>query len=128
MLEKEAKKWVKENTRFEHSAIFGDLAVEPSAEKGFIAGAEFGYKKGFEFGVKSNEKVNQIVANEWHDLRKNPNDLPKDSIRVLVLTEEKNMADAIYIQNEGFKDPDFSNWYTAIAWIEKEKVLPKEWN
>ena len=33
---------------------------------GFQKGAEFGYQKGFEFGVKSNEKVNQIVANEWH--------------------------------------------------------------
>lgn len=45
---------------------------------GFKDGAEYGYNKGFEFGVKSNEKVNQIVTNEWHDLRKNPNDLPEN--------------------------------------------------
>lgn len=31
-------------------------------------GAEFGYQKGFEFGVKSNEKVNQIMTNEWHNV------------------------------------------------------------
>ena len=49
MFEKEAKEWVKENTRVvEHSASFGDIKVEPSAEKGFIAGAEFGYNKCFE--------------------------------------------------------------------------------
>ena len=50
MFEKEAKKWVRENTHTEHSASFGEIKVEPSAEKGFVAGAEFGYNK----------------ANEWH--------------------------------------------------------------
>jgi flagellar biosynthesis/type III secretory pathway protein FliH len=46
MFEAQAKKWVKENTRTEHSASFGEIKVEPSAEKGFQAGAEFGYNKG----------------------------------------------------------------------------------
>ena len=46
MFEKEAKKWVKENTRIEHSASFGEIEVEPSAKKGFQKGAEFGYNKG----------------------------------------------------------------------------------
>ena len=38
---------------------------------GFECGAEFGYQKGFEFGVKSNEKVNKIVANEWQNPKLN---------------------------------------------------------
>ena len=48
MFEVDAKKWVKENTRIEHSASFGDIKVYPSAEKGFQGGAEFGYNKCFE--------------------------------------------------------------------------------
>ena len=48
MFEKEAKKWVKENIRIEHSASFGDIKVIPSAEKGFQKGAEFGYNKCFQ--------------------------------------------------------------------------------
>ena len=38
-LKQKAKKWVKDNTRIEHSAIFGEIEVEPSAEKAYIAGA-----------------------------------------------------------------------------------------
>ena len=45
MFEKEAKKWVKENIRTEHSASFGDIKVEPSAEKGFQQGAEITLRK-----------------------------------------------------------------------------------
>ena len=40
MFEKEAKKWMKENTLIEHSVSFGDIHTEPSAEKGFVAGAD----------------------------------------------------------------------------------------
>lgn len=57
-LKQKAKKWVKDNTRIEHSASFGEIKVEPSAEKGYIAGAT-------ENGT------------QWHDLRKDPSDLPK---------------------------------------------------
>lgn len=66
MFEKEAKKWVKENTRIEHSASFGEIAVEPSAEKGFQKGAEFGYKK----------------ANEWHYVK--DGDLPEVDNRIVL--------------------------------------------
>ena len=47
----------------------------PIIERAYRNGAEFGYNKGFEFGVKSNEKVNQIVDNEWHYVK--DGDLPK---------------------------------------------------
>jgi len=48
MFEKDAKKWVKENTRIEHSASFGEIKVEPSAEKGFqtLEEVEKYYKEG----------------------------------------------------------------------------------
>ena len=105
MFEKEAEEWADKGLAEKYTTL------EWYARKNnFQKGAEFGYNK----------------ANEWHNLKENPNDLPKDSIRVLVLTEEKNLVDVVYIPHEGFKDPDFSNWYTAIAWIEKEKILPKE--
>ena len=45
MFEEEAKNWVRENTRIEHSASFGEIKVEPSAEKGFVAGAESTLRK-----------------------------------------------------------------------------------
>ena len=45
MIEKEAKKWVKENSRIEYYASFGEIVVKPYAEKGFQKGAEFGYNK-----------------------------------------------------------------------------------
>ena len=67
-LKRKAKKWVKDNTRIEHSASFGDIEVEPSAEKGYIVGAT-------ENGI------------QWHDLRKDPNDLPKSSPFHEVLNE-----------------------------------------
>ena len=55
MFEKEAEEEInKEHWKY---SIFKDLAQEY-----WHKGAEFGYNK----------------ANEWHDLRKNPNDLPKE--------------------------------------------------
>ncbi len=109
MFEKEANEYRNHNTNYYECDDF--CADDGEAiEEAYQKGATDGYNK----------------ANEWHDLRKNPDDLPKDSVRVLVLTEERNMADVVYIPHEGFKDPDFSNWYTAIAWIEKEKIFPKE--
>ena len=52
----------KEYTR-KQKIISGDSLVE----KAFKDGAIYGYKVGFEACTKS----------EWHDLRKDPNDLPK---------------------------------------------------
>lgn len=67
MFEKEAKKWVKEHTEIEYKASYEEFSKEPSAIKSFKAGAEFGYNK----------------ANEWHDLQKDPNDLPKHTKQVI---------------------------------------------
>lgn len=88
---------------------------------GYLAGAEFGYQKGFEFGVKSNEKANKIVANEWHNLEENPNDLPKDKRNVWCYYGDG--------YGKGYYDKDSEGWWieghlycSAIdAWCE----LPK---
>lgn len=45
MFEKEARKWVKENTKIDYKASYGEFPIEPSATKSFKAGAEFGYNK-----------------------------------------------------------------------------------
>lgn len=59
MFEKEAR---------EYAEAFESRGV---AEASFIKGAEFGYNK----------------ANEWHDLRKDNNDLPKENMKqVMVIT------------------------------------------
>lgn len=113
MFEKEAKKWVKENTRIEHSASFGEIKVEPSAEKGFAAGAEFGYNK----------------ANEWHYVKDQLPPIKKEyngrSELVLVLSKEKEMQYAQYVEKEKtWARGIFEINFKPYAW--KEIVLPKE--
>lgn len=63
MFEKEARKWVKEHTKIDYQASYGEFPIEPSAKKSFKAGAEFGYNK----------------ANEWHYVKEG--DLPKEDLR-----------------------------------------------
>lgn len=63
-------------------------------------------------------------TNEWHYVENG--DLPKESIPVLILSSDDSIDDCIYIPCEGFKNPFFSTWYYPIAWIEKEKILPKK--
>lgn len=64
-------------------------------EDGFQRGAEFGYNK----------------ANEWHDLRKNPNDLPKDTdslYLVRVYTWDSNLHD--FYKKYSFHIPTVCYW------------------
>ena len=64
--------------------------------------------------------------NEWHYVKNG--DLPKKSISVLAYFkgEDVSLVECLYIPDEGFKHPVFSEWYEPTAWIEKEKTLPKE--
>lgn len=64
--------------------------------------------------------------NEWHYVKNG--DLPKKSISVLAYFkgEDVSLVECLYIPNEGFKHPVFSEWYEPTAWIEKEKTLTKE--
>lgn len=61
MFEKEAKKWVKENTETEYKASYGEFSIEPSAKKSFSAGAEFGYNKAKEEVEKLKELISDCL-------------------------------------------------------------------
>ena len=50
-------------------------------DKGYNSGEVAGYEEGYIAGATEN-------GIQWHDLRKNPNDLPKDDRDYLVFTEE----------------------------------------
>ena len=107
MFEKEAKKWVKENTRIEHSASFGEIEVEPSAEKGYQKGAEFGYNK----------------ANEWHY-----NGVPENENDILCQIDKDIVVVGYFHQKYKQYYTTSGEWLeTVLAW--KEIVppeLPKE--
>jgi len=121
MFEKEAEEYIKKNN-LEWELECHRTSPIGEVNQAFQKGAEYGYNKGFEFGVKSNEKVNQIVANEWHDLRKNPQDLSKHANRVFVYTDE-GVGLGVYGLDNG-KWYTYDTGFNVIAW--KEIVLPKE--
>lgn len=120
MFEKEAEEYARQN----NPAEYGVKATHFTVLNSFKDGAEFGYNKGFEFGVKSNEKVNQIVDNEWHYVK---DEKPKDNEYVLIYTDLKNTYVArIPTEKDYFvtRRGGFVQMSAVIAW--KEIVLPKE--
>ena len=106
MFEKEAKKY---SEAFESKGV---------VEASFIKGAEFGYNK----------------ANEWHDLRRDNKDLPKENMKqVMVITNSNEclMGWYSYPRNTWWDNecPDPQDRIEqddikVIKW--KEIVLPKE--
>ena len=86
--------------------------------KGFKDGAEFGYNK----------------ANEWHDLRKDSNNLPKENMKqVMVITNYNECLMGWYcIHQKTWYDCDYpdtddrieTDGILVIKW--KEIVFPKE--
>ena len=60
MFEKDAEEYIEEHSFFDEES--GVKSLDVTSKTIFQDGAEFGYNK----------------ANEWHDLRKDPNDLPKN--------------------------------------------------
>ena len=107
MFEKEAEEYATRD-------VFFDGVPEPvinhQRKNDWKNGAEFGYNK----------------ANEWHFVKEG--DLPKKSISVLAYFkgEDIQLVECLYIPDEGFKHPIFSEWFKPVAWIETEKVLPKK--
>ena len=106
---------------------FWSAREETLHDKGFQNGAEYGYQK----------------ANEWHDLRKNPDDLPKESKAKLYLVniysdsqlkfEYAEYTPTVCLWNQEWKRFEILeltvgsrivNIKNVIAW--KEIVLPKE--
>lgn len=57
----------------------------------YNAGLERGYEDGFKDGIT----YGYNKANEWHDLRKDPNDLPKDD-KYVIVTDGKLWTSAYY--------------------------------
>ena len=74
--------------------------------------AMYGYKDGFLAGLKAGRP-------QWHDLRKDPNDLPKHSVRVLVLLEDKLYEiSSISADNRWVCTDYYTGEDKVIAWCE----------
>jgi len=133
MFEKEAEEWVidsvcKDCSRYEKCKSREHCTCKECSKEKWQKGAEFGYNKGFEFGVKSNEKVNQIVDNEWHYVK---DELPSESAMLLLARKTINGVQALigYYRSNQFeifneKSCVMQNIDSVYAW--KEIVLPKE--
>ena len=147
MFEKEAEEYADKKAR-ELNINKCNLAYH-ATRIAYQKGAEFGYNKAKEEietlkknnveitdqWCKEQQKVYDLEqeifnlkelhkANEWHYVENG--DLPKKSILVLGYFEDMSLAECLYIPDEGFKHPIFSEWFKPVAWIEKEKVLPRE--
>ena len=82
-----------------------DMGVRKPCKQAFLAGLKAGRP-------------------QWHDLRKDPNDLPKDKEYVLVYTNLTNYYVAEKVDNHFMsKGWGFIPMSTVIAW--KEIVLPE---
>lgn len=124
MFKKEAKERAR---KLEESQTLGvydsdeDYARDSGWNDGEVAGYEEGFKDGAEFGYNK--------ANEWHDLRKDPTDLPKDNDEKLCFYGKGKVV-ARYCSEYGCWETEFNNLVTTfsssilIAW--REIVFPKE--
>lgn len=112
MFEKEAEERYKQHLA---DPNYYENSEEESYLRGFGEGAEFAYNK----------------ANKWHDLIANPNDLPKEELKLpsecknyyVVWFGKNNFSGAKFI-NGKFYDGEFVYYPDEIvAW--KEIVLPE---
>ena len=80
---------------------------------GYIGYFASGYcKQAFLAGLK-------VGRPQWHDLRKDPNDLPKHSVRVLVLLEDKLYEiSSISADNRWVCTDYYTGEDKVIAWCE----------
>ena len=116
MFEKEAKEYVNEEYDFCYYPE-DNLSTRINAERDWSKGAEFGYSK----------------ANEWHDLRKDPNDLPSphclnwvialyDNGTLWCRARRKECIDGVFWVNSEYYPID-----NVLAWKEITlPALPKE--
>lgn len=81
----EFSKWFKENTPKE------GLSENTTFTRGFLIDA---WNNGYNNGYKD--------ASEWHDLRKNPNDLPTENMKqVVVKTDDNDYSMGWYCIHQG---------------------------
>lgn len=84
--------------------------VEDAREESY----NYGYKEGFIDGYRA--KCNKLKRYEWHNIMKNPKDLPNDNVEVLCACGDNK---EVYYRlltakrNKGFQHVRFS---TVIAW------------
>lgn len=95
-----------------------EKARESAESKGFGLGCTVSqtdcYVQGYINGAKEN-------GTQWHDLRKDPNDLPKEYDTVLVCTEDIDLHKLVLICNYHYDKWWFADGETAedvIAWCE----------
>ena len=109
MFEKEAEEW-RNSLNYEiDNDTFNNIVIPC---------IEFGYNKGFEFGVKSNEKVNQIVDNEWHYVK---DELPPEDVPLLCM-RGGNVYVAWFILGK-WKGDKYNDVKKPYAW--REVKLPE---
>lgn len=78
------------------------------SEQGFL----YGYERGFEEGRKE----------KWHDLRKDPDDLPEeDCTEVMFVTKNNETLTGIYKNGGGEGTPIFDTF--GIAFYDVEQVI-----
>ena len=111
MFEKEARERANQLEEKQTLGIY-DNDEDLARDKGFNDGQVVGYEEGFNDGAE----YGYNKANEWHDLRKNPNDLPNATDEVLVCYKNGYIDTWLYFK-------DFKH-EAVIGW----KYLPKPLN
>lgn len=117
-----AKGWVTDNTGFNPKEPLGKIAVRT-----FLAGLKAGKDMGeADLATIAYMQGAERYKTKWHDLRKDPNDLPKDNDEKLCFYE-KGKVIARYDSRYNCWETKFNNLVTTfsssilIAW--KEIVL-----
>jgi hypothetical protein len=108
MFEKEAKISFDE---LDDRGVGDDWSIEESYENGFSNGAEFAYNK----------------ANEWHNIKENPNDLPNDG--ELVVADNGLAIDCVkFIKNEFGNSWQHDKFVLCDVICWKKLILSKDRN
>lgn len=99
---------------------------EKQAEEYQIANYDYGKTDGIAQAFEDGAEYGYNKANEWHDLRKNPNDLPNDG--ELVLANNLLYTECVkFGKDKGFGiswKTDYFELSGVVFW--KEIVLPKD--
>lgn len=123
-LEKKAKNYAEEQEKHCILGVYddiSDLEYDKCYNEGYINGLEEGYIAG--------AKENGVI---WHDLRKNPNDLPKNQNEVLcLLWEDSYYIGHYHINSKMWCFNEFSlsedeNEDEVTAWCELPKFEVEE--
>ena len=96
--------------------------AEEFASNGYALGCT---KSSFEIAKKSFLAGLKAGRPQWHDLRKDPNDLPKNNAMVLTRLKNKRLKISTFMENKFTiwnKDYDtYTKLYDVIAWCEIPK-------